>query len=451
MSHEVSELPLALHRTPEGTEVVLSDGPSFGVVHVTLLFGLGAEGERHAGETALAFELPEHGTARLDRAALREEIDRLATRIRIDVQKGHVSLRIRALERHLEAALCLASEMMLEARDAREDLSRVLDELDEETDALVESPDGVGTLSLPALLWPGLRWGLPSFGTPAARRCVPRRALHARRMEVLRAPLKAGIAASDPARLLPWVEALVERLRGEAAPVRREGTPEGALSLPATAPEPQWGRALVVPFPRAEQAVVHAAAPAPALGDPQFPAIQLHNMLFAGGFATPLVDRIRSQEGLSYSVGAQVSANHARGMAVFSANPTGIEAVRTLAIAMECWDAFRDAPVGEDALQRARACWLGRRAIALETPASRMEMALHARQHGLSLQDVHTRAERLLGLTPDQVVEAGRRYGWHRGLCIGIVGTLRPGVLREHFPKLDASDTTPEALAGRVS
>lgn len=426
--------PLQCKQLDGADEIVLSAGASFGVVAVRLSFGVGAGGEGPTGGlTSLAIDMLDRGTLRRNRGALNEALDQLGAAFDVQVTRTSTSIDLRVLEDDLDAALDLLLEIVSEPLDDAEELRRLRHEVSEDIENELDEPGGVVSRLLSRTMWPTDDWGRPIDGTRLDRARVRTASLVRRRREVFGSAMVVGVAADDPARHEARVRAFVDAFRSV---YDRHGRPA------PHGPEPEWGRTWARGHSGVQGAVIVAAS-GPSVHDPSWLACVVHNAAFGSGFSSPLVRRIRGEEGLSYGVNFALYPGPRRALHMFEIQPESDKVAYAIAAAFETWERFAQARVEEAVLEDVREYLIGSHLIALETVRRRMSAAVGYRIHGRDVRDLDTFAERVRALSADAVTEASTRYGW--GLVSPIIvaaldqGALDAGWAR-HLPSRRIED-----------
>lgn len=435
MTFRVPELPVTTEAV-DGDHVVLASGPAFGLVDVRLVFADGAGGDAdRAGLAAIAWDLCERGAGRRDRIAFHEALELHGADLRLRTHRQSSELTLRVLEEHLPATLDLVADALIDAHDSPDDLDDLREETAEGVAVSIESPDGAASRCVPAAVWTEAPWNVPMDGTDATRDGIDVEHCTERRRAILGTTGWFGIAAEDPTRLRPLLDAFRQRLR-DAVPRTRDAGP--------LAPERRWnqGRALDFDAPQAVLTVL-SPGPDPECGD--WPALALHATAFGDGFASPLVAALRGRDGLSYDVDWSLYAEIGRSVHVFRCSPAGDQVARALAVADEVWRDHAAAILDDTALERAKATYVGARLVAMETVERRLAAACTLGRLGLPLDRLWTLPRQVSELTAEEVAAAASRYAWGTGartIVAALPGGHRAPQWKTHpsVPRLDAAD-----------
>jgi zinc protease len=319
----------------------------------------------------------------------------------------------RALDALLEVALEPAFEETEVASARRRTIAALQSELDEPTTvagrALVTLGYGPGhPYAHPAQ---GFRLDVDTFQREDAL------SFHATRYQQQGA-LLAAVGQSTP-------QELIELLRRRLAewesswPGRSQ---RGALQFTALAP-PQTTRAMIINKPDATQAQVRIVAPGLPRSTPRYAEAVVANTALGGGFTSLLVDAIRVDRGLSYSVSTRLHMNRRAGLTVFSSF-TKNETLRELIdVAMEKMRDYAGTGPSEDGLDKARRYLAGLFPLGLESHEALAEQIADALLDGIGLEHLKTYRSRVLAVTAAQAREMAAELSPARdGALVIVVG-----------------------------
>lgn len=395
---------LAVRAEPLDTdELVVADGPTFGLVDVRVVFPIGASGDgERAGLAGLSWELCERGTERHDRSEFHAALEKLGAELSLRSHRQSSEVSLRVLREDLGPALELVGDALLNARDDAEELDELREETSEGIAVSLESPDGAVSRCVPGTVWTALPWSVPMDGTERTRALIDVEACREQRRRVVRAPAIFGVAAEEPDTVVSEVRAFRERIR---AAVGVEPVPD------EIAPERRWGVARAVDFD-APQGALTVLSPGPDPRAPEWAAVALHAAAFGDGFTSPLVGALRARDGLSYDVGWSVHAEIGRSVHVFRCHPSAENVARAFAVAEEVWREAAFGVIDERSLARAKATYIGARLVALETAERRMASACILRRLGLPVERLWQLPARVAELGAAEVAAAADRYAW---------------------------------------
>jgi zinc protease len=374
MRTDIPALPLSL--TPVGAdEVLLSAGPCFGLVTVRLVFRCGAV-HVPAAHGRAAWDMLERGTAVRDRAAWFTALEDLGASVESRLSSTWAVLEVDALDNAIEAAVELLIEPLLSPLRDREELDDWRDETDEEIASELEEVDAAVERLFAQQLWSGQVWGEPRSGGRSDRARVRLVDLDEALATLAGSPAIVAISADEPEQYRDLATTLLARLRA-AIPVRPLRT--------VAAGETVWGTGGYVVYPASEQGALSVVRPSLEVTDPRWPAAAAHAAVFGGGFASPLVRRLRGELGLSYEVSWSPTIAGGRGCWVGRVQPTSLSLAEALRECDTAWERFIARRLGADEVAAGIQHLVGQHLAALETAPARAAHGALLRCHGFEV------------------------------------------------------------------
>jgi zinc protease len=182
-------------------------------------------------------------------------------------------------------------------------------------------------------------------------------------------------------------------------------------------------RALVLHKPDSTQAQVRIVAPGIPRRSPLYFDALVMNTALGGGFTSLLVDAIRVDRGLSYSVGTRLLMNRHAGLSLFSSF-TRNETLRELVdVALEKMRAYAKTGPSSDALAKARTYLAGLFPLGLETHEALAEQISDALLDGLGLEHLAKYRSRIASVTSRGAQKAAAELSPAReGATLIVVG-----------------------------
>jgi len=182
-------------------------------------------------------------------------------------------------------------------------------------------------------------------------------------------------------------------------------------------------RAVVIHKPDATQAQVRIVAPGLPRSTPRYAEAVVANTALGGGFTSLLVDAIRVDRGLSYSVSTRLQMNRRAGLSVFSSF-TKNETLRELVdVALEKMREYANSGPTQDALEKARRYLAGLFPLGLESHEALAEQIADALLDGLGLEHLKSYRSRVLAVTAEQAREMAAELSPARdGALLIVVG-----------------------------
>lgn len=249
-------------------------------------------------------------------------------------------------------------------------------------------------------IYPGHPYGvsMPSGAAIQAVDSAALRELHADRIHPVGATLVL-VGDLDPAATLLAAEAACARWnrRGTETPI-------------APAPPVPAGPVRLVHRPGSVQSSIRLAMDGAGILNPDFPALQLANLMFGGYFSSRLVENLRERNGYTYSPHSTVLHTGAGSRVIASfdvANEVTAPALREARAELE---SLGTQPIDTAELERARRYALGTQRLALTTQAAVADLVLELDSHGASLDWAAGHLRSLETVGADEVGKAAARY-----------------------------------------
>lgn len=422
-ARDVELPPLEIEKLPSGLTLLAVQKRGLPLFHVRLSVPAGAceDPRGKAGLGQFTVDLLRRGTRRRPAQDVDEMIESMGAQLHADVSMDEAALALtvpaelaeRALDALLEVALMPAFEEGEVAAARRRTIAALQSDLDEPA-----SVAGRAVVSL------GYGTGHP-YGHPAQgyRRDVETfqredaLSFHATRYQ-LQGALLAAVGQRTPKELLELLHGKLQEYEGSWPGRSQRGAPQFA-ALPPSQPL----RAVVIHKPDATQAQVRIVSPGLPRSTPKYAEAVVANTALGGGFTSLLVDAIRVDRGLSYSVSSRLHMNRKAGLSVFSSF-TKNETLRELIdLALEKMQAYAAAGPGEDALDKARRYLAGLFPLGLESHEALAEQIADALLDGLGLEHLKTYRSRVLAVTAQQAREMASELSPAReGALLVVVG-----------------------------
>ena len=397
---DVALPPLQVEKLPSGLTLLALQKKGLPLFHARLSLPAGAceDPRGKAGLAQFTVDLLRRGTRRRTAQDVDDLIESMGAQLAADVSNEEASLALtvpaelaaRALDALLEVALEPAFEETEVSAARRRTVAALQSDLDE--------PGAVAARAVVTLGYgPGHPYAHPPHGF---RRDVEnfRRedaaGFHATRYQQSGA-LLAAVGPADP-------PALIEMMRERVAEAPWPGASQ-RLPLQFSALPPGDGlRAVVVHKPDSTQAQVRIVAPGLARTTPSFAEAVVANTALGGGFTSLLVDAIRVDRGLSYSVSSRLHMNRRAGLSVF-ASFTKNETLRELVdVSLDLMRKYAAQGPSDDSLEKAKKYLAGLFPLGLESHEALAEQVADALLDGLGLEHLARYRSRILAVTRAQ-------------------------------------------------
>ena len=248
-------------------------------------------------------------------------------------------------------------------------------------------------------------------------------------IEQVQAVRPAGLRTMHHERLHPAGAILV--LVGDVNPDKAIDMVESALGrwtgdgkhseLPATkAPTP--GPIVLVDRPGSVQSSIRLALPAVGRTHPDFPALQLANLIFGGYFSSRWVENIREDKGYTYSPHSAIEHSIAGSILSLA---TDVATEVTAPALLETWyelGRLASLPPKDDELEQARQYAIGTLLLGMSTQAGLAGLASTYAGYGLGLDYLVGYSAALAKATRDDVHAAAAKYLAPSGATTVILG-----------------------------
>jgi zinc protease len=220
-------------------------------------------------------------------------------------------------------------------------------------------------------------------------------AFHATRFQQEGAAL-AVVGPAEPQELLALAQEKIEQWK-DSWPAHSQRPP---LRFAALTPQPGL-RAVIIDKPDSTQAQLRIVAPGLPRNTPRFADAVVANTALGGGFTSLLVDAIRVDRGLSYSVSTRLHMNRRAGLAVFSSFTKNDTLRELVDVALDQMRVYAANGPSEDALDKARSYLSGLFPLGLESHEALAEQVADSLLDGLGLTHLTSYRQRVRAVTAE--------------------------------------------------
>jgi zinc protease len=415
--------PLLIETLPSGLRLLAIQKRGLPLFHARLSLPAGAcdDPRGKAGLASFTAELLRRGTRRRPARDVDDLIESMGAQLYADASMEEAALALtvpyelagRALDAILEVALEPLFDQAEVAAARRRTIAALQSDLDE-----ASSVAGRAVVSLG--YGPGHPYAHPGAGFRRDVETFVREdalAFHGTRYQEEGA-LLAVVGPAEPQELLGTLqERLVAWSGSWPSHSQRPQASFAALEPPAGL------RGIIVHKPDATQAQVRIVAQGLPRGTPRFAEAAVANTALGGGFTSLLVDAIRVDRGLSYSVSTRLHMNRRAGLSVFGSF-TRNETLRELVdVALEKMRGYARSGPTEDALDKARRYLSGLFPFGLESHEALAEQVADSLLDGLGLTHLTSYRQRVLAVTPEGAGEMAAQLSPARdGAQLIVVG-----------------------------
>jgi zinc protease len=400
----VDEARLVRRDLPNGLRVLILEDrrlPRF-EIGVIARRGAGLEAPEQAGLASLTAEMMERGAGERDALELAAVVDALGASLSVEADWDSVTARVAGLSQDLDTLLAVLADVTLRPRFDADETARVRAERRAALERAKDDPSTLVSWHFQRLLYDGHRYGAPLMGTPEAvgrLEAGDARAFHAQ----VFTPADAVVFATgdvSAAELLP---------RLEGAFGAWQGPPPPPLGPPPPATAPDARRVLVVDRPDLGQAQIAVGHEGIERTEPRRIEVSvLNTALGAGGFSSRLMEIVRTEEGLTYSIGSIFDQRHHAGPFAVRTFTRVPETRRVLDLVLAELERMRREPPDADELVKAQSQLAGSFGLALETSSAVVSALAALDVYGLPEDSLDTYRGRIRAVSVDQVADAAR-------------------------------------------
>ena len=369
---------------------------------VTVRRGAASEPLDRAGVATYTAELMQRGAGGRDALAFARAIDDLGAAFDVSADWDSMSALVAGLSRDREPLLGLLADVTLRPRLDRREGERARAEQLAALESQKDEPAALARIEFAKVLYDGHRFGLPVAGTPetvAKLDAAAARGLH----RELFVPGNAILFVAGDVRADEFL-AEAERVFG-AWPVG----PVPPLPEPPPKLVPPGRRVVVVDRPELGQAQIVLGHEGIARSDPQrFADSLMNNVLGGGGFSSRLMSSVRSDAGLTYSIGSAFSMRRAPGpfaVATFTRAP---EARRVIDLVLAQLEQMKVDPPTAEELRDAKSQTVGGFALGLETSEAIVAALVSLDAQGMRDDALNTYRASIRSVTTEDTAQAAR-------------------------------------------
>ena len=358
------------------------------------------------GDTMLA------GTERHDQVELAADLQALGADLHVSTDAERLMLGGTVLRTGLGSLLDLVAEVLTTASYPAREVAGERARLVERLSIARSQPSVLVTEALKRRLFGDHPYAreLPPVDAVAAVTAAQLRRLHADRIRPDGA-LLVLVGDLSPARALDAAEAALAGWTGT-------GGDRGVPPLPPIEPGPT----VLVNRDGSVQSSIRLGGPAVSRDAPDYPALQLANLVFGGYFSSRLVENIREDKGYTYGPHSRISHGVAGSSLIVDADvATEVTAPALLETRYEL-GRMATLPVAAAELEDVRQYAIGSLALSIATQAGLASTLAALAGVGLGLEWLREHPRRLAAVTVEETFEAAQRYLAPANLVTVVLG-----------------------------
>lgn len=401
-----------------GVEVVVLEDHrlpriAFGVV---VRRGAASESLETAGIASFMSELMQRGAGARDALGFARAVDEIGASFDVGADWDAISASIAGLSRDADGLLPLLVDAVLRPRFEATEAMQARAERLAALERLRDDPDALLSKHLARALYGGHRYGIPLEGdieTVSRFDARAARGFH-ERVFVPGNAIVYAVGDIDPKAFLARAESVFGAWRGTAPP---------PAPPPAPVPVPAVRRVVIVDRPDLVQTQIGFGHEGISRSDPErFAAMLTNTVLGGGGFSSRLMKTVRSDAGLTYSIGSGFASRREGGPFIVSTFTRVAEARRVVDLVLAELERIRNEPPTEAELADAKTQTVGGFALGLETSAAIAGSLVSLDVQGLPRDSLDVFRGRIRGLSTDDAATAARGRIHPDRVAIVLVG-----------------------------
>jgi zinc protease len=401
-----------------GIILLTSEQRALPMVAIELLIDAGSRYDppKEDGLANLAARLLTYGTKRRTALEISESLDFIGASLSTGCGEDLASVSMTILKKDLPVGLELLAEVLTEATFPEDEIDRRKQAIIASIRARDENPGDIAQKRFQAALYPNSPFGRPVEGNEASVKSLTQPSLLQFYQKNYR-PNRTIMAVVGDISHEEMVQALNHALRAW-----KKGEPSGEPLIPSTA-----GAGEMIRVNRdLTQANIILGHSGVGREHPDYYAIQVMNyILGGGGFTSRMLDSVRNERGLAYSVYSYFSPEKGRGtfqVVMQTKNESAQEAIR---VALEEMRRIQEKGVAEEELNDAKDYLTGSFPLRFDTNHKVANFIAQVEFFGLGL-DFRDRYPGLIRqVTREDVLRVARQYLYPQKLITVIVGNQK--------------------------
>ncbi len=372
------------------------------------------ESDVESGITHFSEHMVFKGTSTRSAEEIACSVDAIGGHLDAFTTKESVAFTAKVLDEHLERALDVVSDMVLDPMFRDEDIAKEKSVVLEELKMDEDNPDYLLQEIFTKNFWKGHSLGRPIIGTKDTINSFDRAKLKEFFSRTYN-PANLIITAAGNLEHEQFVRMIEQRFDGiEAKSHQKSGgppTPEATIVLRDK--------------PSLEQVHVCLGVPTHAMADPRRYASFLLNTVLGGGVSSRLFLKIREREGLAYAVFSDFGLYADAGCLSVYAGTSIDTAHQVVEHVMAEFRELKDNFVPDEELQRAKDHLKGSLLLSLESSGSRMSNLARQEKYLGRFQTLDEVSKHIEEVTADQIRDLAREWFHQDRIALAVLGNLR--------------------------
>ncbi len=413
---ESSQVLGVREQLPNGLVWLFSEQRSLPLVTMNMMIKAGAlrDPKGKEGLANLTALMLVQGTKKRSATQIAEELDFLGAKLSSSGADDYARVSFTVLRKDLAAGLDLFQDVLLNPAFHQKEIQRKVAELQASFRSDEDDPGIVASRAFHRELFGDHPYGYPPKGTPAGLKAISRTDL-AEFYRIYYRPnnailsivgdLSQAEAAQTVARVLGgWESAAIPELK-ISSPLPLNKSKVTVINKDITQANIVWGHLGI------------------ARDNPDFYAFQVMNyILGGGGFASRLMDNIRENRGLAYSVGSSFAPGLEPGPFAISLETKNASAGEALDQVVQEVERLRAKPVAESELKDAKSYLIGSFPRKMDSLGKRASLLSYVEFYGLGLDYPGRYPSLVENLTPADIQKVAEKYLHPDKYLLAVVG-----------------------------
>jgi zinc protease len=417
----LAAMPASAELTPKRTELdngvilLTSEQRALPMVSIELLIDAGAryDGGGQEGVANLAARLLTYGTKRRSALQISDALDFIGASLSTGCSDNLASVSMTILKKDLSTGLALLAEVLTQSTFPQEEIERQKQAIVASLKARDEEPGDIAERRFSAALFPNSPYGRPVEGMESSVRAISQKGLREFYERYYR-PNRTIMAVVGDVTAEEIDEAL-----NQAFSSWKKGEPGGKPLVPSATGAPT----LIRVDKELTQANIIMGHEGVTRGNPDYYVIQvMNNILGGGGFSSRVVDSIRNERGLAYSVYTYFNADKSHGTFQFVMQTKNDSAREAMRIAREEIERIQSEPVSEQELNDAKDYLTGSFPLRLDTNRKVANFLAQVEFFQLGLDYPDRYGDLIRKVTREDVLRVAKRYLQPEKLITVVVG-----------------------------
>ncbi|MGQ9688245.1 MAG: M16 family metallopeptidase [Desulfobaccales bacterium] len=389
---------------PNGLVWLFSEQRSLPLVSVNLLIkgGVLRDPPGKAGLANLTALLLVQGTKKRSATQIAQDADFIGAKLRASGSDDYVSVSLTVLKKDLETGLSLLQDIVFNPVFAKEEIKRKVAQLKASFQTNEDEPGIVASRAFHRRLFGNHPYAHPPKGTPEGLAAIEQKDVvdfHQKFFRPNNTILTiVGDLSLEEAR--GWVEKTFGDWKAAPLPELRVPPPAGLKSMEKIMIDKKITQANII--------LGHLGI---SRRHPDFYPLQLLNyILGGGGFSSRLMDRIREQQGLAYSVGSSFDAGLEPGAIAIDLETKNQSAGEAVAQVLREIERLRTQKVSKEEFEEAKSYLIGSFPAKMDSVAKRAALMAYVEFYGLGLDYPWRYPALIRNFTPDDLQKVAQKY-----------------------------------------